>query len=180
MKKHVITLLLIIAVLLLAAGCTKKSEQPAVKDSPDGKAAEPDAISTASVVDNGEDFIRAAGADGTWIIAALSDLSIDREIVLEGEFTNRGELARKIALYAQDQDRKITERYTLTAPKLIVRSPNARIQGGTFAGDVYVDAPGFLVIDATVKGDITFSSTKFRDSFKQEEGGKVTGKISVE
>ena len=180
MRKYYIQSLALLAVFVLLTGCAKRREEPVAQETPAAQAAEADAVTTASVVDNAADFIRAAGADGTWIIATLRDLTIAEEIVLEGEFTRRGELARKIALYAQDADRVVTARYTVTAPRLVVRSPNARIQGGTFVGDVYVDAPGFLVIDATVEGDITFSKREFRESFRQEEGGTVTGEISVD
>ena len=180
MKKYYIPFLAVLAVVFLLAGCAQKSEEAAEPEPSAAQTVAVDAVTAASVVDNGADFIRAAGADGTWIIATLQDLTIDGEIVLEGEFTRRDALARKIALYAQDADRTVTARYTLTAPRLVVRSPNARIQGGTFVGNVYVDAPGFLVIDATVEGDITFSNSEFRGSFRQEEGGTVTGEISVD
>ena len=46
----------------------------------------------------------------------------------------------------------MTARYTLTAPRLIVRHRNTRIQGGTFKGDVYVEAQGFELVDATSTG----------------------------
>ena len=73
------------------------------------------------------------------------DITTDQEIVVEGQFTCRDEIYRKIALYAQDEDRNVRDRYTLTAPKLTVRSENTRIQGGTFVGDVYVQADKFNV-----------------------------------
>ncbi|XHB95169.1 hypothetical protein AAFF39_08365 [Lactococcus garvieae] len=44
---------------------------------------------------------------------------------VEGDFKNKeGEEARKLALYTQDADRKVTERYTLTVKnlKLILHS----------------------------------------------------------
>lgn len=138
-----------------------------------------DATSTASIVNDADGVLAAAGEDGTWIIAITEDVTVDEEIVLDGEFTRREEVARKFALYAQDEDRNITDRYTLTAPRMVVRSPNARIQGGTFEGDVFVEANGFLVVDATVDGDVTFASSEYRESAEIEDGS-VTGEIIVE
>ena len=65
---------------------------------------------------------------GTWIVAALNDLTFDKEIVLEGEFENKGTPARKIALYTQDDNRNVLDEFTLTAPKLTIKSPYTRLQ----------------------------------------------------
>lgn len=173
MRLHTLLLVTVAAVVLAACGSEKADttaagEQPAV-----------DATSTASVVDTADGVLAAAAENGTWIVAITRDVTVDEEIVLAGEFTNRDEVARKIALYAQDDNRAITDRYTLTAPRLIVRSPNARIQGGTFVGDVRVEANGFLIVDATVDGDVTFASDEYRQSAEFDEGS-VLGEIAVE
>ncbi|MNP48179.1 hypothetical protein D3C76_1422830 [compost metagenome] len=106
-------------------------------------------------------------------------MKIDKDLVLEGEFTNKDVAARKIALYAQDADRNKTATYTLTAPKLTVKSENARIQGGTFVGDVYVEANGFQVVDAKVEGNVYFASEEFKASFDASDKGVVTGVTEV-
>ena len=66
----------------------------------------------------------------------------------EGEFRDKddpsNDLFRKLALYEQDQDKKITKRYTITAPKMIIRSPNTNIKGGVIKGDVYVEAGRYI------------------------------------
>ena len=138
-----------------------------------------DTVSAASIVDTSEGFLKAAGANGTWIIAVTDDITIDQEIVVAGQFTRRDEIYRKIALYAQDEDRNVTDRYTLTAPKMTVRSENTRIQGGTFVGDVYVEANKFHVYDGKVEGDIYFAKEEYKDSFSLQEGGEVTGELKV-
>lgn len=102
-----------------------------------------DAVTSASVVDNEEAFKRAISPEGTWIAATLKDLTFTEDLVVDGEFMNKEEPARKIALYTQDADHNITNSFKLTAPKLTIKSKNARIQGGTFIGDVYVEADGF-------------------------------------
>ena len=166
--------LIAVAAAVALAACGSDESSTAAADS------EPaDATSTASIVNTAQGFQAAAGTEGTWIIAITADVSVDEEIVLSGEFTNRDEPARKIALYAQDADRNITDRYTLTAPRMVISSPAARIQGGTFVGDVYVEANGFQIVDATVDGDIVFASAEYQESAAVDEGS-VTGEIAVE
>ena len=63
-------------------------------------------------------------------------------------------IQRKIGLYTQDANKTVTARFTLTAPKLTIKSPEARIQSGTFKGDLYVSAKNFQLVDAKVDGDV--------------------------
>lgn len=141
----------------------------------------PDVITTASIVNNSGAFENAIGSDGTWIIAIINDLSIDKELVLDGEFkNNRGEIQRKIALYTQDENRNITNRLTLTAPKLTINSPKASIQHGTFKGDLYVLVPDFQLVDTTVDGNIYFATDEAMSTFKMDGDSTVTGKQEVQ
>lgn len=165
--------------LAILAGCgnnadTAKTETPAKTE-----AAATDVKTTASIVNDNDAFLNAISAKGTWIIAVLNDMTIDQDLVLDGQFTNKDAAARKIALYSQDENRKVTARYTLTAPKLTVNSENARIQGGTFKGDVYVKANGFQLVDGTIEGNLYFSTQEQLDAFKLEDGAKVTGETAV-
>lgn len=188
MKNNRILLLIIAAIITVAVlgGCatrqnpgTSPSPSPSPSPSTSPSTGETDTTSSASIVGTEAAFLNAVGKNGTWIIATTKDLTINKDIVLEGEFENRGERARKIALYAQDENRNKTASYTLKAPKLIVRSENARIQGGTFVGDVYVEANNFLIVDAQVEGNVYFEKEEYKSSFKLEEGGTVTGKTEV-
>lgn len=138
-----------------------------------------DAVTTASIVDNGEAFKKAISKEGTWIAATLNDLTFEEELVMEGEFIHRDEHARKIALYTQDADHNITNSFTLTAPKLTVRSQNARIQGGTFVGDIYVEADGFQIVNGTVEGNVYFANDQYMSTFSAADQGTVTGVTEV-
>ncbi len=146
----------------------------------------PDATTTASIVNTEEAFLKAISKDGTWIIAILNDMTINKDLLLEGEFKNgkkddagNDAIQRKIALYTQDENRNITNRFTLTAPKLTVTSPNGSIQHGTFKGDLYVNVKDFELIDATIDGNVYFSSDEIKSSFKMDKDSKVTGKQEV-
>lgn len=164
-------IVLIFAIAIVLASCTSKPAPPVTPA---------DAVTTASIVNNEAAFKKAISSSGTWIICTLNDLTVKDELVLEGEFHDKNDAAkdlkRKIALYAQDADKNVTARYTLTAPKLTVKSPNARIQGGTFKGDVYVSAKNFGLVDATVDGNVYFTTDDAKSTFKVDEKSKVTGK----
>lgn len=164
-------IVLIFAIAIVLASCTSKPAPPVTPA---------DAVTTASIVNNEAAFKKAISSSGTWIICTLNDLSVNEDLALEGEFHDKNDttkdLKRKIGLYAQDADKNVTARYTLTAPKLTVKSPNARIQGGTFKGDVYVSAKNFELVDATVDGNVYFTTDDAKSTFKVDEKSKVTGK----
>lgn len=147
---------------------------------------ENDVNTTASIVNTAEAFKQAIGTNGTWIICLLSDLTINEPITLEGEYKNgkkdeagKDVIQRKIALYTQDDNRKVTARFTLTAPSLTITSPNARIQSGTFKGDLYVNVKDFELVDTTVEGNVYFGNDEFKNSFKMDTTSKVTGTQEV-
>lgn len=158
-------------------GCAKKTEAPAPSnDQPKTEANNADAVTTASLVDNEEAFEKAISKDGTWIIATLNDLTFDKDLVLDGDFNNsKGEAQRKIGLYTQDKDRNVTARFTLTAPKLTIKSPKASIQHGTFKGDIYVEAKDFELVDNKVEGNIYFANEEVKASFTMDEKSSVSG-----
>lgn len=137
-----------------------------------------DTVSSPSVVVDADSLMNAAGADGSWILIIQQDLSVDEEIVLEGEYEEDGEYDRKLALYDQDDDRNITERYTLEAPSITVKSPNTRFKGGIFVGDVYVEAENFELEGAfTIDGNLYFENEAAKDSFIVSGGATVTGDL---
>ena len=70
--------------MLLVAECGQKDQQEeAQADTDADAAAEVDAASTASVVDTVDGFIRAAGWDGTWIIATTREFSVDGDVYFQ-------------------------------------------------------------------------------------------------
>lgn len=139
-----------------------------------------DVVTTASITTDVNTLVNGLKADGFWLVAALNNMTTNEEVVVEGEFIHREEVARKLALYTQDEERNITASFTLTAPKLIVRSENFKLQGGTFVGDVIVEANGFHIVNGTVEGNVYFASQEYMDSMVEDESGSVTGEIAVQ
>lgn len=165
---------IMLAITLLTGCSTKKATQDTTET--------PDTVSSASIVNTASTFQKAISSDGTWIIAITKDLIIEDELLVEGEFKNGKKddngnelLQRKIALYSQDEDRNITARYTLTAPKMTVTSPNASIQHGTLKGDLYISVANFKLIDATVDGNVYFTTEEAESTFSMDDTSLITG-----
>lgn len=185
MKTKILLLTLVFALAFFPA-CGQKPATPAPAQNPPQTTppeSAPDVKTTASIVDSATAFEKAISANGSWIIAITKDLAINKDLVLDGEYKNgkkdangKDVIQRKIALYAQDANRNITARYTLTAPKLMVNSPEASIQHGTFKGDVYVNAKNFQLVDATVDGNMYFTTDEAKSTFKMDGTSKITGK----
>lgn len=179
MKIKLILSTLFLSALLLS-GCGKKVVPPPTPAPNVGTTDTTDTVTTASIVSTEADFVKAIANDGTWIIAILNDLTTEKELVLEGSFENsRGEIQRKIALYEQDDKKNITQRYTLTAPKLTINSPMASLQHGVFNGDIEVLVSDFELVDTKVNGDIIFANDDVMASFKMDGDSAVSGEQKV-
>jgi hypothetical protein len=188
MKARAILLILVVLIGLLAGCAQPPAPAPSPSPSPTPQQTTPaettpDVQTTASIVDNTAAFEKAISSTGTWIICLTKDLTSSKDLVLAGEFKNgkkddagKDIIQRKIALYAQDENRKVTARYTLTAPKFTINSPKASLQHGTFKGDVYVSAKDFQLIDATVDGNVYFTTDDAKSTYKIDAASKVTGK----
>jgi hypothetical protein len=177
MKKVISVLMILILAGSIFVGCASTEEAPVVETPAVEEPAE--AVTTASIVDNAEAFVNALSADGAWIAASLTDITLKEDLIVEGEFTNKEKVARKIAIYTQDADHNIIDSFTLTAPKMIVRSENLKLQGGTFVGDIYVEAAGFRVSKATVEGNVYFATQELMDAAIADDSGIVTGAYEV-
>lgn len=189
MKIKVLLSVLVLS-LTLSVGCARQNntnQSPnTTQNQNQNQGSKPDGVTTASIVDNAAAFQKAIGTNGTWIIATVKDISTDKDLVLEGEYKNgkkdkdgKDIIQRKIALYTQDEKRNVTARFTLTAPKLTINSPNASIQHGTFKGDLYVSTKDFQLVDTKVDGNIYFTNDEAKAGFKMDDKSSVTGKQEV-
>lgn len=183
--KAIILSLAVGATLLVGCGAKKEATPAPAVTSAKTEAvttAKTDVLTTASIVNTEATFENGISSKGTWIIATLKDLTFDKDIIVDGEFKNGKKddsgkelLQRKIALYAQDADHKVTARYTLTAPKLTFNSPMGSIEHGTFKGDLYVSGSNFQLKNAIVEGNVYFTTDEAKSTFKMDATSKVTG-----
>ena len=186
-------LLTLVLLVVLFVGCAKNdtttppatTAPPTTTTPPQTTPPEttPNVVTTASVVNTEAAFLKAISSEGTWIIATTQDLTINKDLVVEGEYKNgkkdadgKDIIQRKIGLYTQDENRKVTARFTLTAPKMTFNSPMGSIEHGTFKGDLYISAKNFQLKDATVEGNVYFTTDEAKSTFKMDATSKVTGK----
>jgi hypothetical protein len=193
MKAKAILLSIAIAATVFT-GCAAKetTTPPAEKPATEAKTeTKTDVVTTASIVNEAAAFEKAISKDGTWIICTLNDLTFTKDLVLEGEFKNGKKdektgaelIQRKIAPYTQKKNaegkNEVVDRFTITAPKLTIKSPVARLQAGTFKGDIYVETKDFQLVDAKVEGNIYFASEEAKAGFKMDDKSTVSGKQEV-
>lgn len=132
-------------------------------------------------VNDEESLLEGISDNGAWIIIFEDSISSDEELVLTGGFeNNNGEAERKLALYAQDADRNVTDTFTLSAPMLTIEQESTRLQYGTFEGDVYVDAENFRLVGGTIDGDLIFASEEYEASAEIDDESEITGEIRVD
>ncbi|MFK4568152.1 polymer-forming cytoskeletal protein [Enterococcus sp. UD-01] len=190
-SKKLITLGTLAATVLVLGACSSDNNSKDSSNSSSSKteatstSSSMDAVSSASVSDQPEVIEKALSADGNWIVATTKDMTFDKDVTVSGEFHNKGddskEIYRKFALYAQDSDMKVTARYTVTVPQLVVESENFNIVNGTIKGDVLVKANGFVLNGAKVDGNVIFEKDEYKTSATlDKEGAEVTGDITVQ
>jgi len=162
---------------VLFVGCTKQPSMPSQKITPK---ATPNVLKTVSMVSTSADFEKAISNEGTWIIAITKSLTIDKYLVVDGEYKNgkkdssgKDIIERKIDLYGQDEAKN---RLILTVPKLTVKSPQTSIEYGTFKGNLYVSSKNYQLLETKVEGNIYFTSDEAKSTFKMDTKSRVTGK----
>lgn len=189
-SKKLITVGTLAAAVLILGACNSDSNSSKDSSSSSSKTEETsassstDVVTSASISDKPEVLEKALGEDGNWIIAATADVTFDKDVTVAGEFHDKGEssgdIYRKLALYSQDSDRKVTAEYTMTVPELVVESENFNIVHGTVKGDILVKANGFVLDGAKVEGNVTFEKEEYKTSAKLEENdASVTGDVTV-
>jgi DUF4097 and DUF4098 domain-containing protein YvlB len=62
---------------------------------------------------------------------------------------------------------------------LVFKGENGKIEYGIVKGDVYVQAKGFTIKDATINGNLYFASDDLKNAFKQDATTKISGTIAV-
>lgn len=166
-------------IALSLVGCSSNDTKAPAEEKTPAVEEQVDAVGTASLPATLEEFEKGISSEGRWIITPVTDLTSDKDLVVEGEFYDKDDeskgLYRKIGLYAQDENRNVTAEYTLTTPKLVIKSENTKIQNGTVKGDIYVEAKGVVLKNAKVEGNVYFANEDVKSTFTLEEEASVSG-----
>jgi hypothetical protein len=193
-KALILVFVLIISTALFA-GCTAITPAATTKAptaaattaaATTAKATTVDANAAASIVSDAAGFEKAIAANGKWIICSTKDIVATKELTLAGEFKNGKKdaagvdvIQRKIGLYTQDADKKVTAKFSLTVPKLTITSPNASIQYSNIIGDVVVAVNNFKLVDTKITGNLYFTKQEYKTSFVIDALSTISGKNEV-
>ena len=189
-KRFTLIIISLILIVSLLAGCTTKTPPveddtttPPVTDTgdttnPDTEPGDtdtenPDAVSSASLATDEASFKEKISADGNWIILTDKDLTFEEDLMVEGEFDKR---SLAFAAYLPDN---MIDRFSVTAPSLVINSANTLLEYGITKGDVYVQAEGFTTKDTTIEGNLYFATEELKTAFTMDELSKVSGEVSV-
>ncbi|GAB2021428.1 hypothetical protein RyT2_05020 [Pseudolactococcus yaeyamensis] len=143
-----------------------------------------------------DDLADTMGKDGAWLGATTADIeAADKTLTIDGVFLgSKGEIARKVGLYMQDDKHQVTKTFTLTVEKVIVNSPFTVISNGVIKGDVYVakSATGFAAqngkdidgkqVTAKIDGNLYFATQEQLDAYNKLDATAkydVTGQTEV-
>lgn len=185
MKKKLILLTICLALIVgMMAGCAKTpakepTKEPATTEPTTEKPEETDAVSSASVVSDEESFKKGISKEGTFIVLTTKDLTFEEDLVVEGTFTKANKEGKEVPVRSLAFTQTGSERYSVTAPNMIIKSENTLMEYGIFKGDVYVQAPGFTTKDATIEGNLYFATQELMDAFEIDELTKISGETAV-
>ncbi len=171
MKKTIVILALLVSVFVLFAGCT-----PAPATTPTPTAAPTtDVTASASVATDEATLIKAAGAGGSWIVILKADLTVTKDIVVEGGLQKDASTpGRILAFYNQDASYVRTATYNLTVPKITIKDASTTLKGNII-GDVYVEAANFALVGAKITGNVYFLDAATQGTFTMDKDSSVTG-----
>jgi hypothetical protein len=134
-------------------------------------------------------------AKGAWLVSGNSDIdAADKDITVDGIFMNEnGQIQRTLALIAQNDKHQVTDSFTLTTKRLIIKSPGFDLEGGNIKGDVYVAENASIkardmkgtdgkTIPSEINGNLYFATQEQLDAYKELDATnqfKVSGEVAV-
>lgn len=190
-KKLMLLTLTIVVTVSVLAGCSSKvptQDSTAATTQATTAAttapAKTDIVASASQINDETAFEKALTKDNTnYMIIVNKDMTFTKDLTVESGVKKgtdgKDAPNRSIAPATEDANQKITNRYTITVPNLVFSGENEKVEYGIVKGDVYVQAAGFTLKDATIDGNLYFASDDLKNAFKQDATTKITGTIAV-
>lgn len=177
-RKVIIYALPILCILMVGCDSTRIKENNEVSN-------ENTEFKNTEFVNTEEELINALTND--YSVTITDNITSNNELIIEGEFlktdtteeNNVVSVGRKLNLYSKDDNNNVINNYVLEAPSLTIQSENTVIKGGTFIGDVYIEAKGFEIDNTKIKGNLYFKNEEAKGTFVKSNASSVQGKISV-
>lgn len=163
-------------------GCAKAAA-PAPAPAP-APAAKSDTVTGASQAVDEAAFEQKISKDNSnYMVITSKDLTFTKDLIVESgvkkDKDGKDAPNRSIGLATETKDNKVDKRFTLTVPRLVFNGENGKIEYGIVKGDVYVQAKGFTLKDATIDGNLYFATEELKNAFKLDATTKITGKTDV-
>lgn len=179
-KLMLFSLSMVVAATILA-GCASKPAAPAPAPT---TAAKTDTVAGASQAVDEAAFEQKISKDNSnYMIIAKKDMTFTKDLIVESgvkkDKDGKETPNRSIGLATLTKDNKVDTRFTLTAPRIVFTGENGKIEYGIVKGDVYVQAKGFILKDATIDGNLYFATDDLKNAFKLDATTKITGKTEV-
>ena len=72
------------------------------------------------------------------------------------KFNKVSHVGRELKLFYIDISNNVINNYTLSVPKLVIKSNDTTIKGGKIKGDIYVESDGLILDDTKIELKIYF------------------------
>ncbi len=138
-----------------------------------------DTTASASQVNDEATFVQKISSDNSdYMVIVNKDLTFTNDLIVKSGVKSDTP-NRSIAPAQEDADHNITARYTITVPNLVFSGLNEKVEYGIITGDVYVQADGFSLKDATINGNLYFATDALKNAFVQDATTTISGTIGV-
>lgn len=182
-KSGIVVYLLVISLFI---GCNKVNNKINENSNEIERNEEKDNFQGTLMVLNEEELAIALKED--YSITIKNDIEANNELIMEGDFSKTdtaeenkvSNIGRELNLFYIDNSNNFINSYTLSVPKLVIKSNDTTIRGGRIKGDIYVESNGLILDDTKVEGNVYFKDKKNKDSFKLENTASVLGNIEIE
>lgn len=182
-KFGIVVYLLVISLFI---GCNEVNNKISENSNEIERSEENDNFQDTLMVLNEEELAISLKED--YSITIKNDIEANNELIMEGDFSKTdtteenkvSHIGRELNLFYIDTSNNLINSYTLSVPKLVIKSNDTTIRGGKIKGDIYVESNGLILDDTKVEGNIYFKDKKNKDSFKLENTASVSGNIEIE
>lgn len=122
------------------------------------------------------------GLKENYSVTIKNNITANNDLVMEGDFliTDTTEKHKVRVVKRRLNFSYNNANYTITSPKLIIKSNHTILKDGIYVGNMYIEASDVIFDNFRVEGNVFFKDEKVKKSFRLENGSSVTGKLILE